>query len=179
MRRGFRLSRRDLLAHRGASAIIPGETQPPAVHALAHAMNAVARQCRHDGGLHRSDRGGARRSDRVPARTRGRVGWTARSAPLIIFGGNPVYNAPVDLGLQPSSDRASASRSTFRCMRTRPPHARDGSFRERHFLEDWGDARAYDGTVTILQPLIQPLYRSWSSTGDAGRARAPARAPGL
>jgi hypothetical protein len=25
-------------------------------------------------------------------------------------------------------------------------------------LESWGDARAYDGTITLLQPLIEPLY---------------------
>ncbi len=33
---------------------------------------------------------------------------------------------------------------------------------ERHYYEDWGDARAYDGTVTILQPLIEPLYNGRS-----------------
>ena len=33
---------------------------------------------------------------------------------------------------------------------------------ESHFLEDWGDGRAFDGTITILQPLILPLYDSHS-----------------
>jgi len=36
--------------------------------------------------------------------------------------------------------------------------AASGTCRRTHYLETWGDARAFDGTVTIQQPLIQPLY---------------------
>ena len=46
-----------------------------------------------------------------------------------------------------------------------------------HFLEMWGDARAYDGTIGVIQPLIQPLYDGHSPyeilsvlTGDAGKS---------
>ena len=34
---------------------------------------------------------------------------------------------------------------------------------ESHFLESWGDARAFDGTTSIVQPLIAPLYSSRSA----------------
>jgi len=29
---------------------------------------------------------------------------------------------------------------------------------DKHFLESWSDARGYDGTISIIQPLIVPLY---------------------
>jgi hypothetical protein len=36
---------------------------------------------------------------------------------------------------------------------------------EAHFLESWGDARAFDGTYSVIQPLIAPLYRSHTAFG--------------
>ena len=27
-----------------------------------------------------------------------------------------------------------------------------------HYLESWSDARAYDGTISIIQPMIDPMY---------------------
>src|SRR5206468_10465692 len=43
-----------------------------------------------------------------------------------------------------------------------------------HFMEHWSDARAFDGTASIVQPLIAPLYGGTSPhellalfTGDA------------
>ena len=68
---------KDLQAHRGASLVIAGD-RSRRVHALAHAMNAGARQCRQDGRLHRAGRGRADRSARSRSRPRRRHGGRPR-----------------------------------------------------------------------------------------------------
>ena len=76
---------------------------------------------------------------------------------LLVLGGNPAFNAPAELGFDTllaqvgqvirlglHVDETSATATTH------VPAA--------HFLESWGDARAYDGTYLCQQPLILPLY---------------------
>jgi anthranilate/para-aminobenzoate synthase component II len=76
---------------------------------------------------------------------------------LVILGGNPVYTAPADL------DWVSAQRKAKTVVRLGPyedetfPYC-DWHLPAAHPLESWSDIRAHDGTVTILQPLIGPLY---------------------
>ncbi len=50
----------DLRANRGASVVVPGDGQPAAVHALAHALNDALGNVGHDRGLHGAGRGPAR-----------------------------------------------------------------------------------------------------------------------
>ena len=59
----------------------------------------------------------------------------------------------------------------------KPRNSAIGTFPQAHFLESWSDARAYDGTVGIVQPLIAPLYHGRSLhellavlTGDIGKS---------
>ena len=147
---------RDLEQHRGASLVVAGDYQPPAVHALAHAMNHVL------GNIGRTvvytEPVVARSTDHgVSLRQLVREMDTGRVDVLLILGGNPVYTAPADLrfgerlakvGLRvhlgPYDDETS-----LLCHWHVP---------EAHYLEAWSDARAYDGTASIIQPLIAPLY---------------------
>jgi Fe-S-cluster-containing dehydrogenase component len=147
---------KELRAHRGASIVIAGDSQPAIVHALAHAMNAAL------GNVGRTvvytEPVEAEPVDQV-ASLRDLIGdmRAGKVAVLMIAGGNPVYTAPVDLGfadalgqvplrahLSPHHDETSAL-----CHWHIP---------EAHFLESWSDARAFDGTASIVQPLIAPLY---------------------
>ena len=79
---------------------------------------------------------------------------------LVIMGGNPVYDAPADLGF---ADALKSSRHLVAAFitdstRTKPPNYCHWHVNENALPEVWSDARAYDGTVSIVQPLIAPLY---------------------
>ncbi|HLH06578.1 MAG TPA: TAT-variant-translocated molybdopterin oxidoreductase [Terriglobales bacterium] len=150
----------DLLAHRGASAIIPGEHQSPAVHALAHAMNTVLGNTGRT--VMYTDALEVQPVDEIASLQELAHDMESGAVEfLLIFGGNPVYNAPADLGFAERLRKVKTAahvglhfnETSVLCHWHIP---------EPHFLEDWSDARAFDGTVTILQPLIEPLYDSYS-----------------
>ncbi|MFN8454467.1 MAG: TAT-variant-translocated molybdopterin oxidoreductase [Anaerolineae bacterium] len=150
---------RDLQAHQGRSIVITGDHQPPLVHALAHAINEAL------GNVGQT----ITYLDPVtsPASQTDSLGQLAQAMAagqvelLLILGGNPVYTAPADLNFAEALDKVKLrlhlglyeDETSERCQWHVP---------ESHYLEAWSDARAYDGTITIMQPLIAPLYDSRS-----------------
>jgi Fe-S-cluster-containing dehydrogenase component/anaerobic selenocysteine-containing dehydrogenase len=152
---------RDLLAHRGRSVILAGESQPPALHALCHAMNAALGNIGNT--VVYTDPLEVRPEDQVTS-LRQLIADLESGAVrmLVILGGNPVYNAPADMNFASALDKASLSihLSLYPDETSRVTH---WHVPESHFLESWGDARSFDGTVTIMQPLIEPLYYSHSA----------------
>ena len=152
----FAACARDLQANRGASVVIAGESQPPYVHALAHMMNHALANAGTT--VTYSDPVVAHAENQTTSlRELCRDIDTRGLDTLVIIGGNPVYCAPSDLDF-----KARLSKVPF--------VARMGLYEDEtsaachwhlpatHFLEAWSDARAYDGTATITQPLIAPLY---------------------
>jgi len=80
---------------------------------------------------------------------------------LLILGGNPVYDAPADLGFTEALAKAGTSihlslyaNETSQACTWHLPRA--------HYLESWSDGRAWDGTLSVGQPLIEPLYNGKS-----------------
>ena len=147
---------KDLQAHRGRSLVVAGDGQPPAVHALAHAMNqalgnvgatVVYTQTAEAEPVNQLDS----LRELVADMNAGRVDL------LIILGGNPVYTAPADLNF--ADALAKPQLRVHLSLYTDETSALcQWQIPEAHFLEAWSDARAYDGTVSIVQPLIAPLY---------------------
>jgi MoCo/4Fe-4S cofactor protein with predicted Tat translocation signal len=76
---------------------------------------------------------------------------------LVIAGPNPVYDAPTDLLFAERMQKVGL-RIHLGLYDDETAEQCHWHVPEAHFLESWGDARAYDGTVSILQPLIAPLY---------------------
>jgi molybdopterin-containing oxidoreductase family iron-sulfur binding subunit len=152
----------DLRQHAGSSIVIAGEHQPPAVHAVAHAINAqlgnVGKTVFYTDPVDANPVNQTESlKDLVADINAGKVDL------LIILGGNPVYDAPADLNF------ADALKSNKVQLRVHYGLYQDETaelcqwhVNATHELESWGDARAYDGTVSIIQPLIAPLYSAKS-----------------
>ena len=79
---------------------------------------------------------------------------------LVIVGGNPVYNAPADLDFAGKMTNKVKLRIHLSLYNDETSELCQWHIPESHYLESWSDARAYDGTATIIQPLIAPLYSS-------------------
>ena len=151
----------DLQKHLGASLIVAGEHQPPAVHALVHAMNHalgnVSKTVIHTEPVE------ARPEDQFES-LRALVADMQTGAVdlVVILGGNPVYNAPVDVPLREALGKVKL-RIRLGLYEDETSELCHWHIPEGHYLETWGDARAYDGTATIQQPLIAPLYNGKSA----------------
>ena len=148
--------RNDLNAHRGSSIVVAGEGQPPVVHALAHAMNAALGNAGQT--VLYTDSIEPHPVDQVQSIRELTAAMAAGQVDtLLIIGGNPVYTAPADLqfGDQMHKVRVRAHLSLHANETSAISH---WQIPEAHFLEAWSDARAFDGTVSIVQPLIAPLY---------------------
>ena len=165
----------DLLENRGKSIILAGQGQPAEVHAAAMLLNSSLGNLGETITLHRS-RGQGRSS-------RGELGDLADAmrggqvSALFVLGGNPLYDAPADFefagalqGVEHSFHLASHLDETSDACSWHLPQA--------HFLESWGDARARGGALSVIQPLIRPLFGGRSNlelmallaTGETGSA---------
>jgi len=149
---------KELQAHRSRSVIIPGDHQPPAVHALAHAMNHAVGNAGNT--VFYTDPVNANPVNQMDSLKELVSDMRAGKVDmLLIIGGNPAYDAPADLGF---GDALKNTNIPFRVHlglhQDETAELCQWHISQTHYLEAWGDVRAYDGTVSIQQPLIAPLY---------------------
>ena len=151
----------DLKAHRGSGLVLAGESQPPSVHALAHAINEALGNAGKT--VTYSEPVAAGPSNQAAA-----LGELVRDmelgrvSTLVIVDGNPVFNAPADLDFAKAMGKV-ALRIHLGLYDDETSRVCHWHVAAAHPLEAWSDARAFDGTVTILQPLIAPLFEGKSS----------------
>jgi len=145
----------DLVAAKGRSLIVAGTRQPVAVQALVAGINAALGNLGNTIVGRKSAKADATLGDLARAITDKKI------KTLFIVGGNPVYNAPADLGWE-------------ELQKTVPTVVRLGMEIDEtslsahwnvplaHYLESWGDGRAADGSYVSVQPMILPLFGGWS-----------------
>ncbi len=148
---------KDLKANAGKSAVIPGLYQDESVAALALAINTAL------GNVGKTVTVSSEPAVQLPSdqladfkslvadMNAGKVDW------LVILNSNPIYSAPADLDFLAAFNKVPTIAhlgahldETGEISHWHVPAA--------HYLESWSDARAYDGTVSVVQPMIDPLY---------------------
>jgi MoCo/4Fe-4S cofactor protein with predicted Tat translocation signal len=146
----------ELKQNKGKAVVIAGRRQPPEVHALVARVNdaigAPGNTLEYvedpdgDRPTHLSSI-----TELAKQMTAGQVGT------LIIIGGNPVYDAPADLGFADALKNVKTS-IHLHAYRNETSQLTTWHVPRAHFLEAWGDIRTWDGTISVAQPLIAPLY---------------------
>jgi MoCo/4Fe-4S cofactor protein with predicted Tat translocation signal len=149
---------KDLSEHRGRCVVVAGENESPMVHAIAHAINSTLGNV-------------GQTVDYIDPLTpfaevaqvdqlRELVGDidAGNVKVLLVLGANPVYNAPADLKLDLERLNKVEFRAHVGLYFDETAAMCHWHVSEKHYLETWGDARAFDGTVSLVQPLIAPLY---------------------
>ena len=151
----------DLQKHRGASLVIAGPEQSPMVHALAHAMNnALGNIGTTVNFVTPLEENTIDPLESIKELANDINGNTVDA--LIILGGNPVYDAPADLNFVELIQKVSFTAHLSLYNNETSSYAQ-WHIPEAHYLESWSDVRFPDGTVSIVQPLIAPLYQGKSA----------------
>ncbi len=140
-----------------AGVALAGETQPAAVHALCAAINSMLGAIGPTVELLSVEP----TPDTASLETLVQEMAGGRIDVLVMLGVNPLYDAPASLGLAEAVNSVSEVVHLGRHVDETAEAAR-WHVPQSHYLESWGDGRAFDGTLSVTQPLIAPLYDSHS-----------------
>jgi molybdopterin-containing oxidoreductase family iron-sulfur binding subunit len=146
---------KDLLANRGRGLIVAGDRQPAAVHAAVCALNTLL------GNTGRTVTYFETRDAALPSVSSLTSLVSAMRAgtiqTLVVLGGNPVFDAPADLDFASAMAKVPQSIALGHTVDETSARA-TWHIPRAHYLEAWGDARAVGGMLSVVQPLILPLF---------------------
>jgi MoCo/4Fe-4S cofactor protein with predicted Tat translocation signal len=146
----------DLKNSGGKCVVIPGEQASPVVHAAAYALNsslgAVGKTVIYTETVNPmpSEQVDDLKS-LVADMKAGKVQW------LVMLGVNPIYSAPWDLGFRDAFANVPVTAQLASHV-DETGAISNWHINKSHYLESWSDARAYDGTISVIQPMIDPMY---------------------
>ena len=146
---------KDLLANRGKGLIVAGERQPAAVHAAVCALNTYLGNTGKTVSYYETKDAAlpsvSSLASLVSAMNAGAI------KTLVVLGGNPVFDAPADLDFASAMAKVPQSIALGHTVDETSVKA-TWHVPRAHYLESWGDARAVGGTLSVVQPLILPLF---------------------
>jgi molybdopterin-containing oxidoreductase family iron-sulfur binding subunit len=142
----------DLVAKSGKSLVVAGDHLPKEVHATVFAINEALKAPISYLEVPKAEEGMARAVAQLN---------TGNVETLCILGGNPVYNAPVDLDWV-SAQAKAASSVYLGYAANETSKAASVFIAQSHYLESWGDSRTFNGTLLPVQPMIEPLFDTFN-----------------
>ena len=156
---------RDLTSNRGRGLIVAGAGQPDHVHANVLAMNVALGNVGTTLTYHETVDAGT--PSRASVRSLVEAMSSGSVSTLVVLGGNPAYDTPADV------DFAGSAKKVANLVTVSTHHDETGRLAKwlipsAHFLESWDDARSVDGTLSVVQPLILPLFGGKSATEVLG-----------
>ena len=146
---------KDLLANRGKGLIVAGERQPAAVHAAVCALNAHLGNTGKTVSYYETKDAALPSVSSLASLVSAMKGGAVQT--LVILGGNPVFDAPADLDFASAMAKVPHSIALGHTVDETSSRA-EWHIPRAHYLESWGDARAVGGTLSVVQPLILPLF---------------------
>ena len=167
---------KDLLAAKGKSLVVVGDRQPADVHAVALAVNQALGNLGTTAVLTEPLVDAALPTASLASLVQDLNAGTVQL--LIILDSNPVFTAPADLDFGAALKKA-ATRVHVGLFDDETAAQCHWQVPSTHFLEEWSDARAHDGTASIVQPLIAPLFQGRSVHEVVAAFSARPDRPGL
>ncbi len=146
---------RDLQANRGRSVIVAGNRQPPAVHAAVCALNTALGNTGSTVSYYETGDAALPSTSSLAALVSAMASGAVRT--LVVLGGNPVFDAPADLEFGSAMAKVATSIALGHAVDETSAGA-TWHIPRAHYLESWGDARAAGGPLSVVQPLILPLF---------------------
>jgi MoCo/4Fe-4S cofactor protein with predicted Tat translocation signal len=146
---------KDLLANRGTGLIVAWERQPAAVHAAVCALNTYLGNTGKTVSYYETKDAALPSASSLASLVSAMNAGAIKT--LVVLGGNPVFDAPADLDFASAMAKVPQSIALGHTVDETSVKA-TWHVPRAHYLESWGDARAVGGTLSVVQPLILPLF---------------------
>ena len=146
---------KDLLANRGKGLIVAGERQPAAIHAAVCALNTYLGNAGKTVSYYETKDASLPSVSSLASLVSAMKAGAIKT--LVVLGGNPVFDAPADLDFASAMAKVPHAIALGHSVDETSSKAK-WHIPRAHYLESWGDARAVGGTLSVVQPLILPLF---------------------
>lgn len=146
----------DLVENAGESLVIVGTTMPEELHVLEAVMNWQLKAQGSTVEYFEYDYEPAATIETLANAIEG-----GKIKTLVILNGNPVYNAPANLSWTQLQKKVPQV-IRYGYSEDETSELSHVHIAASHYLESWSDGRTYAGTYVPVQPMIEPLFLTFS-----------------